>query len=184
MDLTTWPVVNMINQKNYYTEYLKRDDQYLAYRVQNEEARNRMVREAQDRDRALAQGIDVPMTDSMGMQGDEDMVAPPPAAYGSKTIVVHLGSQNLRLGLASDALPKTVPMVIARKSRQNESEEADEPRPKRIKIDGHVPEQSERWFGEDVGLECPGAKSGCLTYSIVLKAVLRIIDRAQATYAQ
>lgn len=64
--------------------------------------------------------------------------------YGSKTIILHPGSQNLRLGLATDALPKTVPMVIARKSDQAEAE-VSEPRPKRLKTDG----PSEEWFGEE-----------------------------------
>ena len=64
--------------------------------------------------------------------------------YGSKTIILHPGSQNLRLGLATDALPKTVPMVIARKSDHAEAE-TSEPKPKRIKTDG----PSEEWFGED-----------------------------------
>jgi actin-related protein 8 len=64
--------------------------------------------------------------------------------YGSKTIILHPGSQNLRLGLATDALPKTVPMVIARKSDHAEAE-LSEPRPKRLKTDG----PSEEWFGEE-----------------------------------
>ena len=52
MEMTSWPIVNPINQKNYYTEYLKRDDQILAFRLQQEEARNRMTKQAKDRDRA------------------------------------------------------------------------------------------------------------------------------------
>ena len=64
--------------------------------------------------------------------------------YGSKTIILHPGSQNLRLGLATDALPKTVPMVIARKAEHAESE-LSEPKPKRLKTDA----PSEEWFGED-----------------------------------
>ncbi|KAF2843345.1 actin-like ATPase domain-containing protein [Patellaria atrata CBS 101060] len=158
LDITTWPVVNMINQKNYYTEYLKRDDQILALRSQNEESRNRMVREARDRDRALAQTSnngatlpdpDVEMNDDtipeeatggMGMQ----------EVLGSKVVVIHPGSQYLRIGLASDALPKTVPMCVAHKSRENESEgESVEPKPKRLKIDGEVPEDPDQWFGDD-----------------------------------
>lgn len=35
----------------------------------------------------------------------------------NKTIVLHIGSQNLRIGLASNKTPTTVPMVIARKMR-------------------------------------------------------------------
>ena len=67
--------------------------------------------------------------------------------FGSKTIVIHVGSQNLRLGLATDALPKTVPMVVARKSARTGTE-AGEPVPKRLKLDKNTP--SEEWFGEDV----------------------------------
>ena len=66
--------------------------------------------------------------------------------FGSKTIVIHVGSQNLRLGLATDALPKTVPMVIARKSKHTEAE-SSEPVPKRLKLGKEVSEDS---FGEDV----------------------------------
>ena len=67
--------------------------------------------------------------------------------YGSKTIVIHVGSQNMRIGFATDALPKTVPMVIARKSQKTEAEDS-EPVPKRIKLDDDTP--SEEWFGEEV----------------------------------
>jgi actin-related protein 8 len=72
----------------------------------------------------------------------------------SKLIVIHPGSQNLRIGLGSDALPKTIPMVIARKWKESEDEEDDgEPSPKRMKVEGAVPADAlpEKWFGEDVG---------------------------------
>lgn len=75
---------------------------------------------------------------------DEAMDDVDSETYGSKTIILHPGSQNLRLGLATDALPKTVPMVIARKSDHAEAE-LSEPRPKRLKTDG----PSEEWFGEE-----------------------------------
>ncbi|EKG19895.1 Actin-like protein [Macrophomina phaseolina MS6] len=144
LDLTTWPQVSMINQKNYYTEYLKRDDQFLAYRTQQEEATNRMVQQARDKDRALAQGVEVNEEDESGATTATQ------EAFGSKIVVIHPGSQNLRIGLASDALPKTVPMVIARKWPQSEAEEdGGEPLPKRIKIDGEIPEEPDKWFGED-----------------------------------
>jgi actin-related protein 8 len=53
----------------------------------------------------------------------------------------------MRIGLATDALPKTVPMVIARKADRTEAEDA-EPVPKRLKLDDDTP--SEEWFGEEV----------------------------------
>ncbi|KAF2396192.1 actin-like ATPase domain-containing protein [Trichodelitschia bisporula] len=141
----------MINQKNYYTEYLKRDDQYLAFRPQQEENRNRLVREARDHDRALAQtsneiAMQAPSEDTM-MEDEQDSEGQEP--HGSKIIVIHPGSQNLRIGFSNDALPKTVPMVIARKWPENESEEyGGEPLPKRAKIDDELPDEPEKWFGE------------------------------------
>lgn len=139
-----------------YSEFLKRDDQILALRLQNEDARNRMTKAARDKDRALANGAqnatpadpDVDMEDAEDVEDGEET-----ETFGSKTIVIHPGSQNLRLGLATDALPKTVPMVIARRAAKSESEGNDgEPRPKRVKIDGEVPEKEDQWFGDEVGL--------------------------------
>ena len=119
-----------------------------------------MTTNAKDRDRALAQArledlasgepymdIDdeVGLEDGGGLLTGQD-------ALGSKVIVIHPGSQNLRIGLASDALPKTVPMVIARKWRLSESEEGrGEPRPKRLKLDDGSELEPEKIFGDDVG---------------------------------
>ena len=151
-----------------YREYLKRDDQILPLRLLQEERRNRMTSNAKDRDRALAQSkvndlpvpeVDMDLDDDVGM--DELGNVPGQDASGNKVIVIHPGSQNLRIGLASDALPKTVPMVIARKWKSSESEEDSEPLPKRMKLDdGSLPEP-EMLFGQEVsaaeivhGLSC------------------------------
>jgi len=158
MDLSTWPQVNMINQKNYYTEYLKRDDQILPLRLLQEERRNRMTAKAKDRDRELAganandpapSGVDIDMDDEAGMEdGGEPLTGQD--ALGSKVIVIHPGSQNLRIGLASDALPKTLPMVIARRWEMSESEEnKGEPSPKRRRTDDGTQLEPEKMFGED-----------------------------------
>lgn len=159
MELTSWPQVVAINQKNYYTDYLKRDEQILAVRSQQEEARNKMIKDAKDRDRALAQGRpigpdgDVEMDEDQEEDAEEDE-----AASGTKCIVLHLGSQNLRVGLASDALPKTVPMVIARRSTASESEDNDgEPAPKRVKLEsGLLPNEPEKRFGDDFAKKFTG----------------------------
>ena len=119
-----------------------------------------MTATAKDRDRALAQAkpnellpqdVDMDMDDDAGIDevggnsGDQD-------ASGTKVIVIHPGSQNLRIGLASDALPKTIPMVIARKWKYCESEEmGGEPRPKRIKLDDGSTPEPEKMFGQEVG---------------------------------
>lgn len=158
MDLTTWPQVGMINQKNYYTEFLKRDEQFLAVRYPKDEERARIVQEARDKDRARALGV--PAVEGMTPQAPEE-TAEDAEVFASKTdisklIVIHIGSQNLRIGLGSDALPKTVPMVIARRWKESEDEEdGGEPSPKRMKVEGAVPADAlpEKWFGLDVSLE-------------------------------
>jgi actin-related protein 8 len=156
MDLTTWPQVGMINQKNYYTEFLKRDEQFLAVRYPKDEERARIVQEARDKDRARAMGV--PTAEGATPQAADETMEDAEVSFASRTdisklIVIHPGSQNLRIGLGSDALPKTVPMVIARKWKESEDEENDgEPCPKRMKVDGAVPADAlpEKWFGEDV----------------------------------
>jgi actin-related protein 8 len=131
------------------SDFLKRDDQILALRLQADERLDRRKRAAVDIDRARAHGAaeGVPYGEpdpDQDVDDDEPMDDVDSENYGSKTIILHPGSQNLRLGLATDALPKTVPMVIARKSDHAESE-VSEPRPKRLRTDG----PSEEWFGED-----------------------------------
>ncbi|AEO69337.1 b5830d41-d96b-482a-b181-98758008c18f [Thermothielavioides terrestris] len=122
MKQTSWPDVPPINQKNYYTDYMKRDDQILSFRLQSEANRERLVQNAKDRDRAMntTNGeVPLPLDDLQGEDG------PAPSATfmdPSKIIVIHPGSQNLRIGFASDALPKTIPMTLATKYSQTESE--------------------------------------------------------------
>ncbi|KAH9906163.1 putative chromatin remodeling complex subunit [Xylariomycetidae sp. FL2044] len=123
MKQTSWPDVTPINQKNYYTDYMKRDDQILALRLQSEANRDRLVQSAKDRDRALARNghaeVPLPIAD---LQPEEAAATPNDGTDPSKVIVIHPGSQNLRIGFASDALPKTIPMTIATKFPQTESE--------------------------------------------------------------
>ena len=157
MGLSSWPDVNPINQKNYYTEFLKRDDQILAYRLPQEERRNRMTTSAKNRDRELAQSglgeataIDpeIDLGDDVGL---DDSGTPGQERLGSKIIVIHPGSQNLRIGLADDSLPRTVPMCIARRWVTNESEDGDgDPRPKRQKSNDGSALAPEKMFGSNV----------------------------------
>jgi actin-related protein 8 len=156
MDLTTWPQVGMINQKNYYTEFLKRDEQFLAVRYPKEQEMARQIQEARDKDRARALGQ--PTMEGTTPQVADETMEDADVSYASRTdisklIVIHPGSQNLRIGLGSDALPKTIPMVIARKWKESEDEEdGGEPSPKRMEVEGAVPADAlpEKWFGEDV----------------------------------
>ena len=112
-----------------------------------------MAKKAKDHDREQAMKNEAAEGDAEG-DGDanmEDAEETPAEVIGSKVIVVHMGSQNLRIGLASDALPKTIPMVIARKAATNESEDYDEPKPKRFKQDDGSELEPEKEFGPEVG---------------------------------
>lgn len=112
-----------------------------------------MAKTAKDRDRALAmKGHDEADADMDGDTNMEDGTEEAPETVGSKVIVMHLGSQNLRIGLASDALPKTVPMAIARKSATSESEDHEEPNPKRLKTEDGSVMEPEKLFGAEVCL--------------------------------
>ena len=138
------------------SEYLKRDDQILPMRLLQEERRDQMMQKAKERDRARNQddagdinGADIDMEDDAADDAGDALNGSD--SLGSKVVVVHLGSQNLRIGLANDALPKTIPMVIARRSNLSESEEdGAEPAPKRFKAEGGRKVPTGNVFGEEV----------------------------------
>lgn len=102
---------------------MKRDDQILALRLQNDANRDRLVQTARDRDRVLSKTANGELPLPVADLGDEDGAATPSAGLDpSRIIVIHPGSQNLRVGFASDALPRTIPMTLATKFPQTESE--------------------------------------------------------------
>ncbi|KFY22662.1 hypothetical protein V493_06432 [Pseudogymnoascus sp. VKM F-4281 (FW-2241)] len=160
MKLTSFPEVSQINQKNYYTEYMKRDDQILPLRLQAEASRDKMIRTAKDKDRALARTGD---TDVPGPNPDEPEFGDEDASTGadgfdaSKIIAIHLGSQNMRIGLASDALPRTVPMCTAWKMPKCESD-IKPPLPKRQKMTGTPEEQFGDEWAKKYGKMCDDLK--------------------------
>jgi actin-related protein 8 len=102
---------------------MKRDDQVLALRLQSDATRDKLVQTARDRDRALSKTANGELPLPVPDLAEEDGVATPSAGLDpSRLIVIHPGSQNLRIGFASDALPKTIPMTLATKFPQTESE--------------------------------------------------------------
>jgi actin-related protein 8 len=126
---------------------MKRDDQILTTRLQTEATRDKMIKNAKDRDRALARtgntDVPVPAADVMDLDDDEGALAD--ERDHTKTIIIHVGSQNLRIGLASDALPKTIPMCCAVPMPQPECE-VKEPLPRRQQATGPPEEQwGEEW---------------------------------------
>lgn len=129
---------------------MKRDDQILPLRLQNEANRDRIVQSAKDRDRerALNPRGEVPLLaedvpEEEGPAPDEDG-ANPAKNDPSHIIVIHPGSQNLRIGFASDALPKTIPMALATRFPQTESEQY-EALPRR-QFEAKTPEEQ---YGEE-----------------------------------
>ncbi|KAH7329360.1 actin-related protein, ARP8 class [Stachybotrys elegans] len=122
MKLTSWPDVTPINQKNYYTDYMKRDDQVLALRLQSDATRDKLVQSARDRDRALSKTANGELPLPAADIPEEEGATTPAGLDPSRVIVIHPGSQNLRIGFASDALPKTIPATLATKFPHTESE--------------------------------------------------------------
>ena len=89
----------------------------------------------------------------------------PPDQGGSKVIVIHPGSRNLRIGLASETFPHTVPMVIARPSAATFS--ALPPTPLRVRDD---PESSDPLFGQ-------AFEDGVGKLDAILKARLKVAKK-------
>jgi hypothetical protein len=144
-----------------------------------------MVREARDKDRALAQSNGVTMAEPANDDDDdddEDEKGNEKGPHGSKIIVIHPGSQNLRIGFANDALPKTVPMVIARKAKESEDEEhINEPRPRKRKFDDDDDHKPEELYGEEVWLIHP--EIDAMLTKAVLLPLCHHDDRAEGAHA-
>ncbi|KAK9353996.1 hypothetical protein V1523DRAFT_409504 [Lipomyces doorenjongii] len=112
LKFTSFVQANAINQKNYYTEYLKRDDQAMILRqLADDLARAKEPKGMED----AKHNEDEMDVDDKEEQEEE--------AYGSKVIVIHPGSRNIRIGLASDTYPITIPNVIAYKMSPAEVEQ-------------------------------------------------------------
>lgn len=122
MKFSQFFAVPPINQKNFYTEYLKNDSRYFSHRQLAENARKAaQAKKAKLADKELS-GDAKTLTGERKENGgndesedeDEDE-SEGRGKLGAKTIVLHLGSSYTRLGLASDPHPKSVPTVIARR---------------------------------------------------------------------
>lgn len=135
----------------------------MVFRQQQEEAARTQVLQAEkERQAAAAAAVDPNAMDIDSQAVVDDAAAnvaaeeQEEATLGSRVVVIHPGSQNLRIGLANDALPKSLPNVIARRAAKAEFEE-EERSPKRVKVmddEGEEVEEPEAMFGEEVR---PGA---------------------------
>lgn len=119
---------NLINQKNYFTDYLKKDDQIFILRERKQIRLNKVQLKQIKKD----QGTPIPgATPNIGADEEDEMEDDEPEEIddrlGSKTIVIHPGSRNIRIGLGSDVYPKTFPFVLAiPKDDQTNKEDDDE----------------------------------------------------------
>lgn len=131
----------------------------MVFRQQQEEAvRTQAVQLEKEKQAAAAAAVDPNAMDIDSQTVVDDAAATvaaeeqEEATLGSKVIVIHPGSQNLRIGLANDALPKSLPNVIARRSPKAEYEE-EERCPKRVKVmddDGDDADLDDGMFGDEV----------------------------------
>lgn len=159
--------VQMINQKNYYTEYLKKDEQAMFVRKLREDRLNqvstkRLKREAAADAAALAAATNSKKEvfdlddddDDDGEEEDGDQSQDAGAQFrqqmrvdrnGSRTIVIHPGSVLTRIGLADRPYPVSVPTALAVPVRLDVDVEMDagEPEPRRQETDEGIS------FGED-----------------------------------
>lgn len=100
---TSLKQIPLLNQKNYFTDYLKRDDQISM---------NRNWR-GEQADQVKTNGTKREDDEDDEDEDNEDNDDNDGHVLGLETIVIHPGSKNLRIGKASEEYPKTIPMVLA-----------------------------------------------------------------------
>ncbi|RLV91226.1 Actin-like protein ARP8 [Spathaspora sp. JA1] len=145
--LTSVKTIPLINQKNYFTEYLKKDDQVSFIRNwRSERAAQQKLKKMKEQGNIAAEGGDIKdiktfdnfdlndieaemrrdksnMSQAQQAEADEEEeeddeneteeVRQEKAKIGEDVIVLHPGSAFIRIGRAIDAVPETVPTVIA-----------------------------------------------------------------------
>lgn len=100
--------VAVINQKNYFTDYLKKDDQVYILRERKVLRQSLIGKGKQGTSTpALDEDEDIDDDEDQDGEGGSDDKA------GQKVIVIHPGSKNIRLGFGSDVYPKSFPFVLA-----------------------------------------------------------------------
>ncbi|SGZ46395.1 CIC11C00000003048 [Sungouiella intermedia] len=119
--LTSVRTVPLINQKNYFADYLKKDEQVTLIR----NWRNEKVNQVSTKD-ATKSGDKKPLEDDDDDEDDDEdndneEGALEKARMGDDTIVFHPGSQVLRIGRATAGSPTPIPMVIAVPNRNKKS---------------------------------------------------------------
>ncbi|ODV77573.1 actin-related protein [Suhomyces tanzawaensis NRRL Y-17324] len=169
--LTSVRPIPLINQKNYFTEYLRKDEQisfirnwrtekYLQQKLKNNgQSENTAAKgdgannfddfdlndiEAEMNKKKIATTEADDEEEEDDEENETEETREEKAKIGHDTIIIHPGSSYLRIGRATDAVPVTIPTVIAI-PRKNESKQSNrEPLPTRT-----VNENGETTFGSD-----------------------------------
>lgn len=157
--LTSVRQVPHINQKNYYTDYLKKDEQISFVRNRRAERllalkkKTEMKKDGSDTgetkegEKAATEEAEANNKKTVGAEEDEEEedeeeeneneeISEEKSKQGFDTIVIHPGSSNIRIGRATDAYPRTVPTVVAFPNKEQITE--TEPKPRRQLVDGEV----------------------------------------------
>ncbi|VEU19946.1 DEKNAAC100211 [Brettanomyces naardenensis] len=132
------PTVQLINQKNYYTDYLKKDEQFRMVRQMKERVfESRLAKKKkQNSDKVKNQDIITRLKHSpsvssnissaVNSSGTEDEDDDDNEVLGEKVLILHPGSENIRIGLSTDVDPKIIKNVVAYKLPEGESADRSE----------------------------------------------------------
>lgn len=134
--LTSVKTIPLINQKNYFTEYLRKDEQVsfirnwrrerlLSTKLKKGTTSSTSNTKTTNFDNFDLNEIEIEMKKNAAAAAEEDEedddneeeIVEDKAKQGHDTIVIHLGSAYTRIGRATDAVPLTVPTVIAVKGK-------------------------------------------------------------------
>lgn len=163
--LTSIRAVPLINQKNYFTDYLKKDEQVAFIRNWRREkllqqklknlkksdssADKKDDGEIKNFDDFDLNDIEIEMKQKNANVEEEEEeeedenenedgeISEEKMKQGYDTIVLHPGSANIRIGRATDSYPKTIPTVIAVPNYRNTPFNTDIA-PERTELEGEV----------------------------------------------
>jgi len=134
LQYTTFFSVAPLNAKNVASSYLKTEAQTWISRSQAAappvpQPKKRRLEAIRDGTDAADASLNVDEDDDVDVEEGEKEAAENTPAH--RTIVIHPGSENLRLGRATDLFPISIPNVIARRARK-----AAPPAPQQSRSDG------------------------------------------------
>lgn len=125
LPFSTIPQIQLINQKNYFTDYLKKDEQFRMIRQVKERVFEfRLAKKRKHNEKTKNQDIITKLKhtpsvasnlSSVNSSGTEDDADDDADTSSDKILILHPGSENVRIGLSTDIGPKIVKNLVARK---------------------------------------------------------------------